>query len=1277
MGLNYLFDETSVKPLIDYLQGLIHSTSGIRGREYFLSGRVRSIDIDDETAIVANVRGTETYESRLRVDPDRETVYGACSCPVAENCKHCIAAAFTAIAFARLAGSAYSQRIAKILGGAAYDKTLTRKIDVGKAFLQELFPMEEDVPAKIPVMPQMKPPKAVGIRPQKTAPETVSSARDWWIDFIEAYGTDRAKQIINKVSLVYAAKPKYSRHEFASIASHFLWPDNPVDFLRRYEENLHRIIKKVMWREEGIAHRDEALRRFLESPEADAAAAAWNLRAMERTLSQWVNDAPQNSAAEFKAHVIWLSAKAPDHNGVEVLNYRLYFGWTGDDLRPRALSGIQRLSGELEMRGRGKFTVDSQMVHWIAGQPEVKNNYGAHGGDNTLLPLSNAVTWLNTWGASGRLLWEDGSPILFEPVSAKLCLIEAGKGTCQWAVSHPALEENLPLSAARLIADHLSFYASRLLGNLFVLHGGVLFHLDTIGMQASMVVRLARTGVFPISVIKNSPIAPALIRRMLQNNAKVLIEGAVLEVNVKPVIEIHLDEDNYLAITARAVSDRAGFCLNAAGEWEQSGTAHLREMHESALESIVDAAIPSSPLHADQPESRSGPDADSAICLFPVKADLEDVERWLGEFIPANAKNVIIEGQPGKTWKIRQSNIMELIRQWEGRPPHVSYLGTKSFRELVTVRAAPRLTIQTEPSGVNWLALSVELEEDLRKLTPADLLARLTVGNDELVSLPSGLYRRGELTDYWRTLEAFTGAGIALDGKPQKIHALQLAGDKGRDLLEMTGHSAEMGDLAEKMGRLIKGFNKIPSAPLDEDAVKILRDYQKEGVDFLAWAADTFGGALLADEMGLGKTLQMLLTITALKARKENGGLPSLIICPASVQHNWRREAEHFVPHLKVGVLESGKERYSILKKMNEYDVLVKNYSLTRRDQEILRGQKWLVICVDEAQAIKNPAADISKVVKTLDSKYRFALTGTPIENRVSDICSIVDFAVPGYLPTSMSGNRMSGENAGQDAAFLRARLRPILLRRLKSEVAAELPPRIEERLDCAMTVAQKKVYLAEAAKARNLLGTLKGGKIAGQEKIIMLAALTRLRQICCDPGLIQAEETGSGKVDEFMNLVIPMMESGKKVLVFSQFVRMLDRLEDRLMAADIPCRMLTGQTKHRSELVESFEKDAEPSVFLISLKAGGTGLNLVSASHVVLFDPWWNPAVEAQAIDRTHRIGQTKTVLAFRLVTLGTIEEKILELQEKKRRLVKNILEEESFNRGLTKEDFAFLLEE
>jgi SNF2 family DNA or RNA helicase len=448
-----------------------------------------------------------------------------------------------------------------------------------------------------------------------------------------------------------------------------------------------------------------------------------------------------------------------------------------------------------------------------------------------------------------------------------------------------------------------------------------------------------------------------------------------------------------------------------------------------------------------------------------------------------------------------------------------------------------------------------------------------------------------------------------------------------------------------------------------------LRPYQSAGADFLVWACQTFGGALLADDMGLGKTLQVLAALTALR-RGEKEHRPSLIICPASVAHNWQREVRRFAPGLKTLVMERGAQRKALWEKFGEFDLVIKNYALTRRDAEAVRKQDWLMVCVDEAQAIKNAGSEIAGVVKSLPAKYRVALTGTPIENRLGDLVSIMEFATPGFLPP------LDGNDQALLTRRLRAFLRPVLLRRLKGEVAPELPERIEERIDCAMSENQRLAYLAEVKRTRELLREMKGPKVAGAGRIQILAALTRLRQICCDPGLLQLKGMASGKVEELMNLLTPILEEGHKVLLFSQFVRMLNRLHERLKTEGIKTWMLTGQTQHRQELVDTFEKDPTPGVFLISLKAGGTGLNLVSASHVILFDPWWNPAVEAQAIDRTHRIGQDKTVLAFRLVTQGTIEERIMELQEQKRGLVRNVLEEEAFNRTLTREDFEFLLQ-
>ena len=405
---------------------------------------------------------------------------------------------------------------------------------------------------------------------------------------------------------------------------------------------------------------------------------------------------------------------------------------------------------------------------------------------------------------------------------------------------------------------------------------------------------------------------------------------------------------------------------------------------------------------------------------------------------------------------------------------------------------------------------------------------------------------------------------------------------------------------------------------------------------------------------------------------------PALVICPASVARNWAREATKFAPGLRVAVVEAGTARREVLAALHDYDLVVTNYALARRDLVELSKTDWLLVVVDEAQAIKNSESDIAKSVKKLPARNRIALTGTPVENRLSDLVSIMEFAVPGYLGRA-SAWRDSISTGPEAQSYrlqtLRARLRPVLLRRLKSEVAPELPPRVEERIDCDMPEPQREAYMAQLKLVRAMLAGDDTAEVTGQARIQILSALTKLRQLCCDPALVGLDNRGSGKTDELIELLSTLLAEGHKVLVFSQFVKMLERLRTALTPLDVPIRMLHGQTNDRQTLVDEFEADPRPGIFLISLKAGGTGLNLVSAAHVVLFDPWWNPAAEAQAIDRAHRIGQTKTVFAFRLVSKGTIEERILELQEKKRELVKGVLEEESFNRSLTRQDLEYLL--
>jgi len=435
--------------------------------------------------------------------------------------------------------------------------------------------------------------------------------------------------------------------------------------------------------------------------------------------------------------------------------------------------------------------------------------------------------------------------------------------------------------------------------------------------------------------------------------------------------------------------------------------------------------------------------------------------------------------------------------------------------------------------------------------------------------------------------------------------------------------------------------------------------------------------------MGLGKTLQTLAWLAWLQEQHSKDPKPSLVICPASVLHNWRREANRFTPHLKVLVLESGAARHNLRRQIPQHDLIVTNYALLRRDLEALQKFSFRAVILDEAQFIKNPSAQVTQSVKQLRAHHMLALTGTPLENRLLDLWSIVDFIQPGYLGTQEHFTQ-TYEPRGEDAENaqriarrrLSAKLRPLLLRRLKRRVAKDLPERIEQRRDCQLGDEQRKLYLAELRRSRDQVFQTVAEKGLNQSKIHVLAALTRLRQICCHPQLV-GNDAASGKTETLFELLDPLVAEGQKVLVFSQFVQVLKLLEQECRQRQIRTHLLTGQTKERQQVVNAFQNDPSAAVFLLSLRAAGTGLNLTNASYVVLYDPWWNPAVEAQAIDRSHRIGQVNTVNAYRLIAPGTVEEKIWELQQSKAKTIADVLGEEGFARSLSKTDLEYLFSE
>ena len=618
-----------------------------------------------------------------------------------------------------------------------------------------------------------------------------------------------------------------------------------------------------------------------------------------------------------------------------------------------------------------------------------------------------------------------------------------------------------------------------------------------------------------------------------------------------------------------------------------------------------------------------------------------------------------------------------LAATWPDRPEEAEYLGNPAFHRLFLASKPLKPRLAIKGSGIDWFSISAEWQAEGIKLTAADL-QRLQTATGRFVKLPDAGWLELDTAAVQEAHEAFADLGVdGLVPVPQKL-GLEQAAHLDAAGLKRFGDS----QLALALRKSLAEFSGIPATELPAEMNAELRPYQRSGFDFLCHLSRHKLGGILADDMGLGKTLQTLVWLSWLKANSRPHR-PALVICPASVVHNWRREANRFIPSLTVLIMESGSARHNLRRQIPEHDLIVTNYALLRRDLEALQKFSFGVVILDEAQFIKNPDAQITQSVKQLRAGQHLALTGTPLENRLLDLWSIVDFIQPGYLGNQQKFREKyepRGENAADEQRIARrrlsARLRPLMLRRMKREVAHDLPERIEQRRDCELGEAQRKLYLAELRRSREQVMNSVAERGLNKSTMHVLAALTRLRQICCHPQLV-GYDSASGKTETLFELLEPLMAEGQKVLLFSQFVQMLKILEKDCAGRNIPTHILTGETKDRQQVTQAFQSDAGGSVFLLSLRAAGTGLNLTTASYVVLYDPWWNPAVEAQAIDRSHRIGQTDTVNAYRLIAPGTVEEKIWELQQRKAQTIADVLGEQGFASNLSQSDLEYLFAE
>ncbi|QGO21696.1 ATP-dependent helicase HepA (plasmid) [Piscirickettsia salmonis] len=469
------------------------------------------------------------------------------------------------------------------------------------------------------------------------------------------------------------------------------------------------------------------------------------------------------------------------------------------------------------------------------------------------------------------------------------------------------------------------------------------------------------------------------------------------------------------------------------------------------------------------------------------------------------------------------------------------------------------------------------------------------------------------------------------------------------------------------LGKRLKEFTSVQEVIPPESFKATLRSYQQQGVNWLRFLNDFELGGILADDMGLGKTIQTLACLVI--EQTKNPEKVSLIISPTSLVANWALEAAKFAPSLKVLVLH-GSKRKQHFDSFNEYDVIITSYPLILRDEKVMLNQSFNYLVLDEAQFIKNASAKATKVIYKLKAKHRLCLSGTPIENHLGELWSQFRFLAPGLLGTAEKFRRLYQhpiEKSGNELRrnSLASRIKPFMLRRTKSEVAIDLPPKTEIIKTTSLEGPQLDLYesirLAMDKKVREAISS----QGLQRSHIIVLDALLKLRQTCCDPRLLKIESAKkahahSAKLKLLMDLVPNMIEEGRRILLFSQFSSMIKLIQDEFNKNNIEYVTLSGSTKDRRKPIESFQNKEVP-VFLISLKAGGIGLNLTAADTIIHYDPWWNPAVENQATDRAHRIGQDKPVFVYKLITEGTVEEKILEMQNHKKSIVEGLLSENS----------------
>ena len=679
-----------------------------------------------------------------------------------------------------------------------------------------------------------------------------------------------------------------------------------------------------------------------------------------------------------------------------------------------------------------------------------------------------------------------------------------------------------------------------------------------------------------------------------------------------------------------------------------------------------------------------------------------DVASWPARGEPdvrdPRAEADLVRRLPHQPWAVTEAAIPRLVASWRMCGAEsasfvsdwlpvlerddavvVSLIGERPEYRLSEEGPTVTLAVRDPADGADWFSLDVQVSLDGEVIDFTELFAALARGDSHLV-LDSGAWftlDRPEL-DQLRAVIA-EAALLQTDGAAGLRLRAEHAG-LWEELVAL-GVVAEQSSAWRRAVSGLLDLTAVPQVALPQGLTATLRPYQLIGYHWLTFLWETRLGGILADDMGLGKTVQLLAAI--LRAREEEpDGPPVLVVAPTSVVTTWAAQARMFSPGLRLEVVErtSAKRGEALSEVRVRADIVVTSYTLLRLDEDEYGAQPWAAVIFDEAQFVKNRQAATYKAARRLRARAKFAVTGTPMENNLMDLWSMLSIATPGLFPspdafTDMYRKPIENEGAPAVLARLRRRVRPVLLRRTKEEVATELPPKQEQVLSIPLASGHRRLYDRHLAAVRKQVLGLVGD--LDRNRIAILASLTRLRQLSLSPALVDpGQQPVSAKIDALVEMLGDMMAEGHRALVFSQFTGFLALVKARLDAERITYVYLDGRTRNREQRIETFKNGTDP-LFLISLKAGGFGLNLTEADYVFILDPWWNPAAETQAIDRAHRIGQESTVMVYRLVSEDTIEEKVVALQERKRLLFDSVMGDASgLGAPLTADDIRGLLE-